>query len=219
MTNPDDQTLVASAVEAAGRAAVWFARAVVVALAGLLAALLAFLALVLQSAGLLLKTVAEFATAALPIALGAVPWLTRGAIAGATCYAVVVTWPGVFLAYSADMPALPAGALASVVVVCPIALAVIARRWGALLGAIAVMLIVGHGLIVAGPLWRAFAIVIVMAVMVMTSVFSQKGESEDELRGDYPQRRDQPAEESAAGDSGVGDGVYDVEFSADDDGA
>ena len=78
---------------------------------------------------------------------------------------VVVTWPGVFLAYRADMPALPAGALASVVVVCPIALAVIARRWGALLGAIAVMFIVGRGLIVAGPLWRAFAIVIVMAVM------------------------------------------------------
>ena len=92
---PDDQTLVASAVEAAGRAAVWFARAVVVALAGLLAALLAFLALVLQSAGLLLKTVAEFATAALPIALGAVPHLARllclaFALGATGCVGVVV---------------------------------------------------------------------------------------------------------------------------------
>ena len=167
----------------------------------------------------MLGELARLVQAALPWLLGLAPWLARAAVAAATCYAVVVTWPGVFLAYRADMPDLPAGALASVVVVCPIALAVIARRWGALLGAIAVMLIVGHGLVVAGPLIRAFAIVIVMAVMVMTPIFSRREEPEDELRGDHEERRDEPAEEPAAGDSGARDGVHDVEFSADDDGA
>ena len=204
-------------------AAVGGLRLLAVGVAALALAVVAAVAAVIGAAARLLAAMigelARLTQAALPWLLGLAPWLARAAVAGAACYAVVVTWPGVFLAYRADMPALPAGALASVVVVCPIALAVIARRWGALLGAIAVMFIVGRGLIVAGPLWRAFAIVIVMAVMAMTSVFSQKGESEDELRGDYPQRREQPAEESAAGDSGVGDGVYDMEFSADDDGA
>ena len=213
----------AGVIARVGAAAISGIKLLAVGLAALAMAIVAAAAAMIGAAArvvaAMLGELARLVQAALPWLLGAIPWLTRGAIAGAVCYAVVVTWPGVFLAYRADMPALPAGALASVVVVCPIALAVIARRWGALLGAIAVMFIVGRGLIVAGPLWRAFAIVIVMAVMAMTSVFSQKGESEDELRGDYPQRRDQPAEESAAGDSGVGDGVYDMEFSADDDGA
>ena len=193
-----------------------------VGLAALALAVVAAVAAVIGAAARLLAAVlselARLVQAALPWLLGAVPWLTRSAIAGAACYAVVVTWPGVFLAYSADMPALPAGALATAVVVCPIALAVIARRWGALLGAIAMMLIIGHGLIVAGPLLRAFAIVIVMAVMAMTPIFSQREES-NELRGDNPQRGDEPAEELAAGDSGAGDGVHDVELLANHDGA
>lgn len=198
-------------------------RLLAVGLAALALAVVAAVTAVIGAAARLvaamLGELAQLAQAALPWLLGLAPWLTRAAIAGAACYAVVVIWPGVFLAYCADMPALPAGALASVVVVCPIALAVIARRWGALLGAIAVMLVVGHGLVVAGPLLRAFAIVIVMAAMAMTPIFSQRGESEDELRGDHPQRRDEPAEEPAAGDSGARDGVHDVELPADDDGA
>ena len=86
-----------------------------------------------------------------------------------------------FLAYSADMPPLPAGALATIVVVAPIALAVTARRWGALIGAVAVMLIIGRALIVAGPLIRAFAVIIVMAAMSMSTVFAPPQEKRNEL--------------------------------------
>jgi hypothetical protein len=170
-------------------------------------------------AAALLSELARLVQAALPWLLSLAPWLTRGALAGATCVAVVVVWPGVFLAYSADMPALPAGALASVVVVAPIALAVVVGRWGALLGAIAVIILIGHALIIAGPLWRAFAVVIVMAAISMTPIFSERKESKNELRGDNPQRGDEPAEELAAGDSGAGDGVHDVELLANHDGA
>jgi len=219
--NPDAAPgLLASALQAAGRAAVWLATAIAIALAGLAAVLMALTALTLQTTGALLKSLAELALAALPIALGAVPWLTRGAIAGATCYAVVVTWPGVFLAYSADMPALPAGALATAVVVCPIALAVIARRWGALLGAIAVILIIGHGLIIAGPLIRAFAVVIVMAAMAMTTIFTTGtiGETDNEFRGNDEERRDGADQKPAPGHPGAGNWLHDLELPPDHDG-
>ena len=76
--NPDAAPgLLASALQAAGRAAVWLATALAIALAGLAAVLMAVTAFVLQTAGALLKALAELALAARPIVLALIPGLAR----------------------------------------------------------------------------------------------------------------------------------------------
>ena len=83
--------LLGAALQAAGRAAVWLAQALAIALAGLAAALMAVAALTLQTAGALLKELAAMALAALPVVLGIIPGLARllclGFALGATAYA------------------------------------------------------------------------------------------------------------------------------------
>ena len=76
--NPDAAPgLLASTLQAAGRAAVWLATAIAIALAGLAAVLMALTALTLQTTGALLKSLAELALAALPVVLGIIPGLAR----------------------------------------------------------------------------------------------------------------------------------------------
>lgn len=83
--------LLVEVVQAAGRAAAWLLRALLIALAGLAAAAMATAALVLQTAGVLLKALAGLATAALPVVLGVIPMVARliclGFALGATGYA------------------------------------------------------------------------------------------------------------------------------------
>lgn len=195
--------------------------------AGLIALALGLVSIVSAIAGAaarltgeLLSEIARLLQSALPWLVSLAPWLARSAVAGATCYAVIITWPGVFIAYSADMPALPAGALATIVVVAPIALAVATRRWGALLGAIAVMLTIGRAIIIAGPLIRAFAVVVVMAAMAMTTIFTPgtTGETDNELRGNDQERRDRANQKPAPGHPHPSDRLHDVELPPDHDG-
>ena len=91
-------------------AAVGGLRLLAVGLAALALAIVAAAATVIGAAARLvaamLGELARLVQAALPWLLGLAPWLARAAVAGAACYAVVVTWPGVFLAYRADVPAL-----------------------------------------------------------------------------------------------------------------
>lgn len=193
---------------------------IIVLLLGLVAAISAIAGAAARLIGEILSELARLIQAAIPWLVSLTPWLARSAVAAATCYAVIITWPGVFLAYSADMPAVPAGALATTVVVAPIALAVATRRWGALLGAIAVMLIIGHGLIIAGPLIRAFAVVIVMAAMAMTTIFTTgtTGETNHEFRGNDQERRDGADQKPAPSHPDSSDRLHDLELPPDHDG-
>lgn len=216
----DEAGLIARVGAAAVRGIKLLAQGLIVLLLGLIAAVSAIAGAAARLTGELLSELARLLQAAIPWLVSLSPWLARSGVAAAACYAVIIIWPGVFLAYSADMPALPAGALATAVVVCPIALAVAARRWGALLGAIAVMLIIGHGLIIAGPLIRAFAVVLVMAAMAMTTIFTTgtTGETDNEFRGNDQERWDGADQEPASGHPDTGDRLHDLELPPDHDG-
>ncbi len=98
----EERSLLTEVISAAGRAAVWLGRAVVIALAGIAAAVMATVALMLQVIGTLLKGLAEMAAAALPVLLGLVPGLTRlvclAFALGATAWSAWL----VFLAFGGD---------------------------------------------------------------------------------------------------------------------
>ena len=172
--NPDGAPgLLASALQAAGRAAVWLATALAIALVGLAAMLMALTAFVLQAAGALLKSLAELALAALPVVLGIIPGLARllclAFALGATAYA---GWQ-IFRGYGGDWLALGVA-----IIIAPTPLMILyvsAPAWPRALAA-GIVALAGAGIIAISPaLLRMFALFVIFAWLLTRRMSPERG--------------------------------------------
>ena len=172
--NPDGAPgLLASALQAAGRAAVWLATALAIALVGLAAMLMALTAFVLQAAGALLKSLAELAMAALPVVLGIIPGLARllclAFALGATGYA---GWR-LFWGFGGDWLALGVAALLAPTPF--MTLYVSAPTWPRALAA-GIVALAGAGIIAISPaLLRMFALFVIFAWLLTRRMSPERG--------------------------------------------
>ena len=179
MTNPDAAPgLLASTLQAAGRAAVWLATAIAIALVGLAAMLMAIIAAVSTIVGVVAKVMAEvlaqvagFVRDALPFLLSIVPVMARGALVLATGASMVAAYPYLWDGYAGDTGSvIVGGMIAAGLVLAPVAWAALSGKWAALLGAItgtwAVWLLAHLG---AGA--RTFVILAPLAVVTVREIF------------------------------------------------
>ena len=168
--------MVVGALHAAGQAAAWLLRALVIALAGLAAAAMSAAALALQSTGVLLKTLAGLATAALPMVLGLIPGLARllclAFALGATGYAGVQ----IFQAFGGDWLAL---GLALLLAPTPfMTLYAALPSWPRALAAGLAALGASAAVHLAPPLLRMFMLFVIFAWLLTRRL--QKGKDNDE---------------------------------------
>ena len=119
----------------------------------------------------MLGELARLVQAALPWLLGAIPWLTRGALVLATGASMVLAFPLLWDGYAGDTGSMVVGgAIAAGIVLAPVAWAALSGKWASLLGAItgtwAVWLLAHLG---AGA--RTFVILAPLAVVTVREIF------------------------------------------------
>lgn len=176
---PSEGDLLEKTVRAAGKAAVWLMKAVVIMLAGLAAALMAAGALALQSAGAMLKALADIATAALPVVLGLIPFLAQALCQAVALAASIYAGMQIFWAFGGDWLALGLAFLLAptpfMVLYVPAPTASRALASGVIAG------VAGVAFSMAAPVVRMFCLFVIFAWLMTRRMRRGDGESGQEF--------------------------------------
>ena len=205
----DNAGLIARMSSAAIGAIKLLGQGIIVLLLGLVAVVSAIAGAAARLAGELLSELARLLQAAIPWLVSLAPWLLRAAITVLAVLVIVDAWPGLFIAFGADLPAtLPA----SVYAIGPLLTALLhLRSWGALLAAIGLVAVLRWLIIVSGPLGQVLIVITTLSLAVVPTIISKNrnGEPHHERYATHGARRQAPAhqhpEDQFAGLYGIPD--------------
>lgn len=172
------QDALAKAGHAAGVATAAAAIGLAALVVGLVALMIATVAIVSRVIGEGLSLFAELVTGMIEAVVAMIPDILHAVIMAGAMAAMWVAFNWTWVAYSQDMPAWLAAALAGAFVVLPVGYALYRQLWPMVVVASATITLVGAALLYLGPIVRVGCIIGALGVLVTRDVMRGRAQSE-----------------------------------------